>query len=97
MEWEFIAPMVMGVTLFLSIAGVLVFRPLTKRLGDLIEVTARNRKTPPGQEDVARLTEVVSRLADRIDQLEERQEFTERVLTSAERSEQVKLRGHGDS
>jgi len=96
MEWEFIAPMVVTITLFLSIAGVLIFRPLAKRLGDLIEITTRNRQAQGGQQDVARLAELVGHLADRIEQLEERQDFTERVLASVDREEEMKLRGHGE-
>jgi hypothetical protein len=82
MDWEVIAPMIAVVTLFLSAAGVLIFRPLTKRLGDLIEVTSRNRQTMGNPENLARLTEAVGRLAERIELLEERQDFTERVLSS---------------
>jgi hypothetical protein len=74
-------------TLILATAGVIILRPLTKRLGD--RFAARNREGQaqsqlPGPE-IARLTEVVSRLTDRIESLEERQEFSERLLDSLER------------
>ncbi len=85
MEWEFIAPMVTVVALFVSVAGVLIFRPLTKRLGELIDVTSRNKQTQLSQEELSRVTELVERLADRIERLEDRQDFAERILTSLER------------
>lgn len=85
MDWDVIAPMVAVVTLFLSVAAVLIFRPLAKRLGDLIEVTSRNRHLVGNPENMARLTDMVRRLAERMELLEERQDFTERVLSSAHR------------
>jgi hypothetical protein len=85
MDWEPIAPMIVFVTFSLSIAAVLIFRPLTKRLGDLIEITGRNRQAQAGGEDLARLTEVVGHLADRIEHLEQRQDFSERMLASLDR------------
>lgn len=84
MEWEFIAPTIVGSVFFLSIAGVLIFRPLTKRLGDLIEITARNRQGQQSPKDLARVTELLGQLSDRVERLEERQEFTERILSGAD-------------
>lgn len=82
-------PFMLGMTLILCTAGVIVLRPLTKRLGDLIEARTRERAAQsqlPGAE-IARLTEVISRLTDRIESIEERQEFSERLLDSLERPE----------
>jgi hypothetical protein len=81
-----LAPFMLGMTLILCAAGVIVLRPLTKRLGDLIEARNRERAAQsqlPGAE-IARLTEVVNRLTDRIESLEERQDFSERLLDSLE-------------
>ncbi len=82
MDWEAIAPMIVFVTLTLSVAGVLILRPLVKRLGDLIEITGRDRRAQVGGNDVERLTQVVGRLTDRLESLETRQEFAERLLTA---------------
>ena len=84
-----LAPFMLGMTLILCTAGVIILRPLTKRLGDLIEARNRDRAAQsqlPGPE-IARLTEVVSRLTDRIESIAERQEFSERLLDSLERPE----------
>lgn len=85
MEWEFIGPMVASATLFLSVAAVLIFRPLTKRLGELIDVTSRNKQAQLSQQELGRVTELVERLADRLERLEERQDFAERMLSTLER------------
>jgi hypothetical protein len=82
----------MAMTLMLSIAGVLILRPLTKRIGDMIELRAKAKHPHPdhqiNSEDMERLTDVVSRLTDRIESLEERQDFAERLLYSDERATQ---------
>lgn len=84
-----LAPFLLGMTLMLCTAGVIILRPLTKRLGDSIQ--ARNRERAARSQlpsaDVERLTEVVNRLTDRIESLEERQEFSERLLDSLDRTE----------
>jgi hypothetical protein len=82
-------PFLLGMTLMLCTAGVIILRPLTRRIGE--SIAARNRERAaqsqlPGP-DVARLTEVVSRLTDRIESLEERQDFAERLLDSLARPE----------
>lgn len=65
--------------LFASIAAVAIFRPLTKRIGLVIERAYEERRfnTEP---QVQRLTQLVERLVDRMDSLEDRLDFTERVL-----------------
>ncbi len=77
-----IAPLIIGVTLILSISGVIILRPLAKRLGDLIELRAREKTKQPElqNEQLERLTELVSHLTDRLESMEERQEFAERLL-----------------
>ncbi len=87
MDWEFVAPLILGLTITLSAAGVLILRPLAKRLGDLIEVTAREKRAKSKDEELTRLTEVVGRLTDRIESLEDRLDFNERVLASLDRPE----------
>ena len=83
-----LAPFIIAITLTLSVAAVFILRPLTKRLGDVIELKARERQARPqvSSEEIARVTHVVSRLADRIELLEERQDFAERLLSSREES-----------
>lgn len=87
MDWEILAPLILGITITVSAAGVLILRPLSKRLGDLIEATTREKRAKSKDEELTRLTEVVGRLTDRLENLEERLDFNERVLASLDRPE----------
>ena len=82
-----IAPVIIAVTLILSVSGVLILRPIAKKLGGLFEAMALERSNKASAQDVARLTDAVSRLTDRIETLEERQDFTERIMASPDRAE----------
>ena len=42
MEWEFIAPMVISIVFILTVGGVLVLRPISKRISELLELYARD-------------------------------------------------------
>jgi len=84
-DWDVVAPMIIVVTITLSIAGVLILRPLAKRLGDLIEITGHRQPRGERSEDLTRLTEVIGHLADRMENLEQRQDFADRILISLER------------
>ena len=79
MEELFIAMVPM--TLFLTIGGVLIFRPLTKRLGLMLEAHAAGRRS----DETDRIHyEHVRALLDaqnlKIEALEQRLEFTESLL-----------------
>lgn len=65
-----------------SAAAVLILRPLTKRLGLLIEQSHRERQATQAPENpqVDRLTVLMERMVDRMDRLEDRLDFTERML-----------------
>jgi len=76
------APMVVSVSLFLITGGVLILRPITKRLGVYLEVLAeeRRRAVPPPARDDERLVAALEALDRRLARLEERQEFTDALL-----------------
>lgn len=79
MDWDVIAPMIVGVVFFLTAGGVLVLRPIAKRLGDLLEVMAREKAALPTDE-IRRLRETMETVNHRMALLEERQDFTERLI-----------------
>lgn len=82
-----VAPMVMAITLFLVVGGVILLRPITKRLGSLLEVmTQQKRERVAGAED-PELRRYVANLESRLSLLEERQNFTEALLASGDRGE----------
>lgn len=85
MDWDLIAPMVVSIVFFVTVGGVILLRPLSKRLGDLLEVMAQERRELPGLErEFTRMREGLDRLEDRLQLLEERQDFTDQLLRRGE-------------
>lgn len=78
-----IAGAVMVVAISISIAGVMVFRPLTRQLGELLEQMRVDRRQRPALVASTRVAELMENVIDRLEQLEARQDFTERVIESA--------------
>lgn len=78
-EWEFLAPMVLGVTLCLSVAAVAILRPISKKLGTLLEAMALEKQSGV-QNDVQRLHALMESLDARLQLMEDRQDFTERLV-----------------
>ena len=79
MDWEMIAPMIVGTVFILTTGGVLVLRPIAKRLGALLEVMAREKAALPNEE-LRHLRDQVETMTQRLSLMEERQDFTERLL-----------------
>ncbi|KPK79894.1 MAG: hypothetical protein AMS25_11080 [Gemmatimonas sp. SM23_52] len=63
---------------FISIAAVLIFRPLTTRIGKMIE-QSHNKKVEQDPH-LQRIMQLMERLVDRMDRLEDRVDFAERML-----------------
>jgi hypothetical protein len=87
MEIEALAGMafafLMTVTLALTIGGVILLKPLMKNLGDYLEAKADERRGigGPSSEDWNRLFTTMENLGQRMETLEERQDFTEKLLS----------------
>jgi hypothetical protein len=82
MEWEFIAPMLVMLTLILTVGGVMVLRPIANRLGDLVEVLQQGRADPAIAQSLEHLTHLLEAQDRRLEALEERQRFTDDLLAS---------------
>ena len=67
------------IVMFMSIAAVAIFRPLTTRIGKRMERERIERK-PGDDAQIERLMHLMERLVDRMDNLEDRVDFTERML-----------------
>lgn len=79
MEEFFLA--LVPITLVLSVAGVLIFRPLTKRLGNVLEANAlARRQSMEDRVQEERLKTLIETQNLKILQLEQRLEFTESLL-----------------
>jgi hypothetical protein len=100
---EFLVP----ITLFMCIAGVLVLRPITKKLGALIEVTAREKALARNDDAAnAHVMLLMEQMARRLELIEERLDFTERLVASRDdgaarrtlpRRSDPRLKTRGDS
>lgn len=72
------------IAMFLSIAAVAIFRPLTKRIGLLLEQVYQDKKKESESASLNRIAELMERVIDRMDRLEDRVEFAERMLERRE-------------
>ena len=79
MEWEIIAPMIVSIVFILTVGGVLVIRPIAKRISGLLELYARDKTTGIGN-DVHQVRELLKTMNTRLQLMEERQDFTEKLL-----------------
>lgn len=85
------------ITLFVMIGAVILFAPITRKLGNLLEAMALERKRGEDPVESNRLRETISALESRISLLEERQNFTESLLTSGNHRVAAALPGEADS
>jgi len=71
------------ITLFLTIGGVLVLRPLTKRLGLLMEASAKARgSNAEEQMQIEHMRLMIETQNLKLEQLEQKLSFTESLLES---------------
>ena len=68
------------IVMFMSVAAVLILRPITTRLGQAIERSHDRKQAVVPDEQVHRLMQLMESLADRMDRLEDRVDFAERIL-----------------
>ena len=79
MDWEALTALVVPSLFIVTVGGVIVLRPIASRLGILLEAMARE-KSGSMPEETRRLRETVETMNDRLSLLEERQDFTERLI-----------------
>jgi hypothetical protein len=84
------------ITMFMCIAAVLILRPVSTRLGRLLEAMTRERiqqAAPASREDpqLARVTLLLEQVSRRMELMEERLDFTERLVGSERRSQVPQL------
>jgi hypothetical protein len=81
---EALAPMIVMVTLILTTGGVLILRPIAKRLGGFLEAATQAKLRPSADADLARIAETLSSIDGRLNQLEERQDFAEALISASD-------------
>jgi hypothetical protein len=77
-----VAPMLTAIVLFITVGGVAVLRPISKRIGDLLELYARDRQQGM-QNELGQVRDLLETLDARLHLIEERQDFTDRLLAPA--------------
>lgn len=81
---EFMIP----ITMFVCFAAVAILRPLSGKLGLLLEAMSRERmarlSTVPQNAETERVRVLLEALSRRLDLVEERLDFTERLLSSGQ-------------
>ena len=87
-----IAPMVVSIVFFVSTAAVLIFRPLTKKLGERL---VRENQPPPAVDpgELAQLRQALEETSARLERMEQRLDFTERLLSAPRERAGVPGRG----
>jgi len=74
------------IVLFMSIAGVMILRPISKKVGLLLEALAKERtaRLAPGrpldEAQLERVTTALERLNNRLDLIDDRISFMERLV-----------------
>ncbi|MDA0329173.1 MAG: hypothetical protein O2958_09220 [Gemmatimonadetes bacterium] len=92
MDWENIAPMIVAVVFTLTVGGVVILRPIAKRISELLELYARDKHA--GVEgDVHHIRDLLETMNARLQLMEDRQDFTERLIGSGE-ARQAQPRDH---
>jgi hypothetical protein len=84
-DGDTIAPMVIMLAVIFTAGGVLLFRPLTRRLGDLIEASIEAKRRRPEREADERLRDALDSIDRRLSLLEERVNFQESLLAERRR------------
>lgn len=75
-----LAGLLIPMTIILTTGGVLVLRPIAKRLGVLLELMAKEKTRQAPADDLRRLHQTMDTLNERLSLIEERQDFTERLI-----------------
>lgn len=79
MDLEALATIVVPTVFILTTGAVIILRPITKRLTDLIELYSRDRQAGV-QVDLQQIKDLLETTNARLQLLEERQDFTDRLL-----------------
>lgn len=96
MEWEFVAPLILGVVFVLTVGGVLILRPISKHLGTLLEAMTREKLDGGKGHELAHIRELMETMNQRLQLMEERQEFTDRLLERGRSSVPLPVERAGD-
>jgi hypothetical protein len=73
------------ITGILTTGAVLILRPVSKRLAELLHAMTQQRlRPPPAGPDMGQIRDVLTGIDGRLSQLEERQDFAEALIASGD-------------
>ena len=78
--WDRLVLTLVPISFIVAVAAVLILRPLSKRLGELLVELRREKNETATLKEVENLQRTVVDLGDRLERLEERHEFMEGLL-----------------
>ena len=81
MDPDVYAPLIVTLVLILTVGGVALLRPISKRLGDIAELMLRD-KQGDSEKELRRVGDLLETMSARLALLEDRQDFTERLLSA---------------
>lgn len=97
MAWDLIAPTIVVAVFIVVTGGVILLRPLSSRLGELLEVMTEQKRGRAGlKEEAGRMREALEAVESRMAVLEERQDFHEELLAKkreAKRLDDIRVEG----
>jgi hypothetical protein len=94
-QLEILAPMLFAIILTLTVAGVILLKPIANKLGLLLEAMAKERQEPRLGEELGHIRELLETMNGRLTLMEERQDFTDALLNDPTRRP-LQLRGPGE-
>jgi hypothetical protein len=81
---DVLAPMIVMCTLIVTTGGVLILRPISKRLGSYLDAATQARLRATPEADMARIHDALSSIDGRLNQIEERQDFAEALISASD-------------
>jgi len=84
-QLEILAPLLFAIILTLTVAGVILLKPIANKLGLLLEAMAKERQEPRLGEELGHIRELLETMNGRLTLMEERQDFTDALLNDPSR------------
>jgi hypothetical protein len=96
-ELEVLGPVILFIVVSLVVGAVILLKPISSRLGHLLEAMARERGEPQLGSEVKQLRERLETIEGRLSLLEERQGFVEALVGERDRKRLVEPEGASDA
>ena len=81
---EMLGLVIIWCTLFVVTGGVLILRPIAKRLGSFLDAMTQAKLRPSVEPELTRIREALNSIDMRLNQIEERQDFAEALISASD-------------